>query len=62
MTDNELENLEYVEVRVTPETMDAHVQCLRENGYKVNKTFTLLTKYTIAFLLGAYLMGVFYGH
>jgi hypothetical protein len=41
--------------------MDAHVQCLRENGYKVNGTFTLLTKYTIAFLLGAYLMGVFYG-
>ena len=53
MTDNELENLEFVEVRVTPETMDAHVQCLRENGYRVNGSITLLTKYTIAFLLGA---------
>jgi hypothetical protein len=61
MTDNELENLEFVEVRVTPETMDAHLQCLRENGYKVNKTFSLLTKYTIAFLLGAYLVKFIHG-
>jgi len=59
MTDNELENLEFVNVRVTEETMDAHVQCLQENGYSVSKTSTIVTKYIIALLLGAYLMGVY---
>jgi len=60
MNDKELENLEFVNVRVTEETMDAHVQCLRENGYSVNKTLTIVTKYIIALLLGAYLMGVLF--
>lgn len=62
MTDKELENLEFVNVRVTEETMDAHVQCLRENGYTVGKTSTMIARYIIIFLLGAYLMGVFGGH
>ena len=62
MNDKELENLEFVNVRVTEETMDAHVQCLRENGYAVSKASTMIARYIIAFLLGAYLMGVFGGH
>ena len=56
MTDNEIENIQTVDVSVTAETMDAHVLCLRENGYKVEKTFTSWTKYTMAFLLGAYII------
>jgi hypothetical protein len=61
MTDNNHDELDFVSVRVTPESMDAHVQCLKENGYKVNKTFSLITRYSLAFLFGAYLMGVLYG-
>jgi hypothetical protein len=61
MTDKELDNLEFVEVRVTPESMDAHLQCLDLNGYKVNKRFYLITNYILVFLLGAYAMGVFRG-
>jgi hypothetical protein len=60
MTDKELEQLEFVNVRVTEESMDAHVQCLKENGYRINKIQNLYIKYIIAFLLGAYLMGFYY--
>ena len=56
MDDKQIENIQTVDVSVTAETMDAHVLCLRENGYKVEKTFTSLTKYTMAFLLGAYII------
>ena len=61
MTDKDIDNLEFVEVRVTPESMDAHVQCLNINGYKVSKGYSLITNYILMFLLGAYAMGVFYG-
>ena len=56
MDDKQIENIQTVAVSVTAETMDAHVLCLRENGYKVEKTFTSWTKYTMAFLLGAYII------
>tara|TARA_Y100000996_G_C22231125_1_gene523679 strand:+ start:343 stop:525 length:183 start_codon:yes stop_codon:yes gene_type:complete len=56
MDDKQIENIQTVDVSVTAETMDAHVLCLRENGYKVEKTFTSWTKYTMAFLLGAYII------
>jgi hypothetical protein len=59
MTDNELDNMEYVSIKVTPESMDAHLQCLNLNGYKVNKNFTLLTHYFLFFVLGAYLIKLF---
>jgi len=55
MTDKELDQLEFVHVRVTPETMDAHLQCLNENGYKVTKKFSLLTNYIFIFLVGMYI-------
>ena len=56
MTDNEIEKIQTIDVNVTAESIDAHVICLRENGYKVEKTFTSWTKYTMAFLLGAYIV------
>ena len=59
MTDRN-DNVEYVSVRVTPESMDAHVQCLKENGYKIKTNFKLASAYLLFFLLGAYMMGVFH--
>lgn len=56
MNDKQIENIQTVDVKVTAESIDAHVLCLRENGYKVEKTFTSWTKYTMAFLLGAYII------
>ena len=44
MTDNEIEKIQTIDVKVTAESIDAHVICLRENGYKVEKTFTSWTK------------------
>lgn len=61
MTDRQIDNIEIVHVRVTPETMDAHLQCLDQNGYRVNKKIYLITNYILIFLLGAYTMGVFNG-
>ena len=56
MNDKQIENIQTVDVKVTAESIDAHVLCLRENGYKVEKTFTSWTKYTMAFFLGAYII------
>lgn len=58
MNDKQIENIHTVDVNVTAESIDAHVICLRANGYKVEKTFTSWTKYTMAFLLGAYIIQI----
>ena len=58
MTDNEIENIQTLDVQVTAESIDAHVQCLRENGYKVEKNWTSWTNLILVFVLGAYLTGV----
>ena len=58
MTDNEIENIQTVDIKVTAESIDAHVLCLRENGYKVEHTWTAWTKYTLAFMLGGYIIGI----
>jgi len=57
MNDNELEQINTVDVNVTAESMDAHVICLKENGYNVSKSFSLYTRYILFFLLGATIMG-----
>jgi len=57
MNDNELEQINTVDVNVTAESMDAHVICLKENGYNVSKSFSLYTRYILFFLLGASIMG-----
>jgi hypothetical protein len=64
--DKDLENIETVDITVTVESMDAHVQCLKENGYRINKPFTLFTNYAFWMIagmcLGAYITGrVFLG-
>jgi len=56
MQDKDLEQIQTLDINVTAESMDAHVICLKDNGYKVEKTFTSWTKYTMAFLLGAYII------
>ena len=56
MNDKQIEKIQTVDVKLTAESIDAHVLCLRENGYKVEKSFTSWTKYTMAFLLGAYII------
>ena len=56
MTDNEIENIQTVDIKVTAESIDAHVSCLRENGYKVEKHWTSWTKYILAFVLGGYVI------
>ena len=57
MNDNDLEQINTVDVNITAESVDAHVICLRENGYKVLKKTSVLTRYALFFLLGAFLMG-----
>ena len=57
MNDNELEQINTVDVNITAESIDAHVICLRENGYKVLKKSSVYTHYLIYFLLGAFIIG-----
>ena len=57
MTDKDLENINTVDVNITAESIDAHVICLRENGYKVQKSSTVWTKNIMFLLLGAFVMG-----
>ena len=59
MTDNEIENIQTVDIKVTAESIDAHVTCLRDNGYKVEKSWTSWTKLLLVFLLGGYFAGTF---
>ena len=58
MNDNELEQINTVDVNVTAESMDAHVICLKENGYRIFRHFSLYTRYTMFLLLGAFLTGM----
>jgi hypothetical protein len=57
MNDKQLEQIQTVDVNITAESIDAHVICLRENGYKISRPFSLYTRYTLFFLLGATVMG-----
>jgi len=57
MNDKDLEQINTVDVNITAESIDAHVICLRENGYKVLKSFSLHTRYILFFVLGATVMG-----
>ena len=57
MNDKDLEQINTVDVNITAESIDAHVICLRENGYKILKSFTLYTRYAFFLVLGAFIMG-----
>ena len=54
MTDKDLEAIQTVDVDITAESIDAHVICLRDNGYKVLKSSSVYTHYLLSFLLGGF--------
>ena len=58
MNDRDIDQLEYVDVKVSPESMDVHLHVLKENGYSIQKKAYLLTTCLICFLAGMYLMGL----
>ena len=57
MNDNELEKIQTVDISVTAESLDAHIMCLRQNGYSIQKAYYRLTQLAISFLLGAVIVG-----
>ena len=57
MNDKQLEQIQTVDVNITAESIDAHVICLRENGYKVFTKSSLITRYLASFLLGGFIIG-----
>ena len=57
MNDKDLEQINTVDVNITAESIDAHVICLRENGYKVIKRSSAYTHYLLSFLIGATIIG-----
>ena len=59
MTDKDIEKIHTIDVNVSAESMDAHVICLRENGYKVMKNTSAWTRYLLCFVLGAYATALF---
>ena len=59
MTDKDIEKIQTVDVQVTPESLDAHVICLTQNGYSIQKAYYRFTQIAVAFLLGGYIIGLF---
>jgi len=57
MNDKEIEKIQTVDISVTAESLDAHVMCLRQNGYSIQKAYYRLTQLAISFLLGAFIVG-----
>lgn len=58
MNDKDIDQIEYVNVDVTPESMDVHVHVLKQNGYSIQKRAYVFTTCLMCFLAGMYLMGV----
>ena len=48
------EDEDFITFQVSPESMDAHVQCLKENGYSVNKKAYLVGSMIIHILFGMF--------
>ena len=57
MNDKQLEQIQTVDVNITAESVDAHVICLRRNGYKVLKKSSIYSYYLMYFLLGGFIIG-----
>ena len=57
MNDKEIEKIQTVDISVTAESLDAHIMCLRQNGYSIQKAYYRLTQLVISFLLGAFIVG-----
>ena len=58
MTDKELEDIQTVNVNVTPESVDLYVEIIRDNGYTIMKNYSLYTRYVAILLLGMWIMGM----
>ena len=58
MNDNDIDQIEYVDVKVTPETMEIHLHVLKQNGYSIQKRAYVFTTCLMCFLAGLYLMGL----
>ncbi len=58
MTDKELEDIQTVNVNITPESVDLHVEIIRDNGYSIMKKNSLYTRYIAIFLFGMWVMGM----
>jgi hypothetical protein len=58
MNDNDIDQIEYVDVKVTPESMEIHLHVLKQNGYSIQKRAYVFTTCLICFLAGLYLMGL----
>ena len=58
MDDKDIEQIEYVNVKLTPETMDVHVHVLKENGYSIKKKAYVFTTCLMCFMAVMYLMGL----
>jgi translation elongation factor EF-1beta len=43
MNDKNIDQLEYVNVKVTPESMEVHLHVLKENGYAIQKRAYIFT-------------------
>jgi hypothetical protein len=57
MNDKDLNQIQTVDVNITAESVDAHVICLKRNGYKVLKKSTTYRNYIMFFLLGGLVIG-----
>ena len=57
MNDKEIEKIQTIDISVTAESLDAHIMCLRQNGYSIQKAYYRLTQLSISFLLGAFIVG-----
>jgi hypothetical protein len=58
MNDNDIDQIEYVDVKVTPESMEIHLHVLKQNGYSIQKRAYVFTTCLMCFLAGMYLMGL----
>ena len=58
MNDKDIDQIEYVDVKVSPETMEIHLHVLKQNGYSIQKRAYVLTTCLMCFLAGLYLMGL----
>ena len=52
-----MKKIQTIDISVTAESLDAHVMCLKQNGYSIQKAYYRLTQLAISFLLGAFIVG-----
>ena len=58
MNDKDIDQIEYVDVKVSPESMEIHLHVLKQNGYSIQKRAYVFTTCLTCFLAGFYLMGL----